>query len=164
MRRLIEIVLLVLFFPIAALDQDRDAEELVRQYVGARSQTMQETASSSDIERALWFCSERFVYEHPSAGARIVGKEKARAGMSGYLGETKNATYRLQILASNSHVVVAQVDQQFLMKQENGIWTPWKRSNITVFEVERGKSLGFLTTDAIAEHQGCRIHSAWTYS
>jgi branched-subunit amino acid aminotransferase/4-amino-4-deoxychorismate lyase len=139
MRRLIEIVLLVLFFPIAALDQDRDAEELVRQYVGARSQTMQETASSSDIERVLWFCSERFVYEHPSAGARIVGKEKARAGMSGYLGETKNATYTLQILASNSHVVVAQVDQLFLMKQENGIWTPGKRSNITVFEVERGK-------------------------
>jgi hypothetical protein len=139
MRRLIEIVLLVLFFPIAALDQDRDAEELVRQYVGARSQTMQETASSSDIERVLWFCSERFVYEHPSAGARIVGKEKSRAGMSGYLGETKNPTYTLQILASNSHVVVAQVDQQFLMKQENGIWTPGKRSNITVFEVERGK-------------------------
>jgi hypothetical protein len=25
------------------------------------------------------------------------------------------------------------------MKQENGIWTPGKRSNITVFEVERGK-------------------------
>jgi hypothetical protein len=139
MRRLIEIVLLVLFFPIAALDQDRDAEELVRQYVGARSQTMQETASSSDIERVLWFCSERFVYEHPSAGARIVGKEKSRAGMSRYLGETKNPTYTLQILASNSHVVVAQVDQQFLMKQENGIWTPGKRSNITVFEVERGK-------------------------
>jgi len=139
MRRLIEIVLLVLFFPIAALDQDRDAEELVRQYVGARSHTMQETASSSDIERFLWFYSERFVYEHPSAGARIVGKEKSRAGMSGYLGETKNATYTLQILASNSHVVVAQVDQQFLMKQENGIWTPGKRSNITVFEVERGK-------------------------
>jgi hypothetical protein len=139
MRRLIEIVLLVLFFPIAALDQDRDAEELVRQYVGARSHTMQETASSSDIERFLWFYSERFVYEHPSAGARIVGKEKSRAGMSGYLGETKNPTYTLQILASNSHVVVAQVDQQFLMKQENGIWTPGKRSNITVFEVERGK-------------------------
>jgi hypothetical protein len=82
------------------------------------------------------------------------GKEKARAGMSGYLGETKDATYTLQILASNSHVVVAQVDQQFLMKQENGIWTPWKRSNITVFEVERGKSLGFLTTDAIVEITG----------
>jgi hypothetical protein len=140
MRRLIEVVLLVaLSFAIVALGQDREAEELVRQYVGARSQTMREPASSSDIERVLSFCDERFVYEHPSAGARIVGKEKARAGMSGYLGETKNATYTLQILASNSHVVVAQVDQLFLMKQENGIWTPGKRSNITVFEVERGK-------------------------
>lgn len=140
MRRLIESVLLVaLFFPIGALGQDSEAEELVRQYVGARSQTMQEKASSSDIEQVLSFCSERFVYEHPSAGARIEGKEKARLGMSGYLGETKNATYTLQILASNSHVVVAQVDQRFLMKQENGSWTPGKRSNITVFEVGRGK-------------------------
>jgi hypothetical protein len=67
------------------------------------------------------------------------GKEKARAGMSGYLGETKDATYTLQILASNSHVVVAQIEQRFLMEQENGSWTPGKRSNITVFEVERGK-------------------------
>jgi hypothetical protein len=79
MRRLIEIVLLVLFFPIAALDQDRDAEELVRQYVGARSQTMQERASSNDIERVLSFCSERFVYEHPSAGARIGGGKRRLA-------------------------------------------------------------------------------------
>jgi hypothetical protein len=140
MQRRIEIVLLVaLSFPIAAQGQDRAAEELVRQYVRARSQTMQERASSSDIERVLSFCDERFVYEHPSAGARIEGKEKARVGMSGYLGETKDPNYMLQILASNSHVVVAQVDQRFLMKQENGSWMPGKRSNITVFEVERGK-------------------------
>jgi hypothetical protein len=140
MQRRIEIVLLVaLSFPIAAQGQDRAAEELVRQYVRARSQTMQERASSSDIERVLSFYDERFVYEHPSAGARIEGKEKARVGMSGYLGETKDPNYMLQILASNSHVVVAQVDQRFLMKQENGSWMPGKRSNITVFEVERGK-------------------------
>ena len=140
MRRLIEIgLLLMLAVPIAAQGRDQAAEQLVRQYVQARSQTMQGRASSDDIERALSFCTEDFVYEHPSAVARIQGKDKARAGMSGYLGETKNATYTLRILASNPHVVVARVDQRFLVKQENGNWVPAKRSNITVFEIKGGK-------------------------
>jgi limonene-1,2-epoxide hydrolase len=140
MRRVIEVVLLlVAIFPAASQGQDKAAEELVRQYLEARSQTMQESASSTDIERALSFCAEGFVYEHPSVGARIHGKDKARSGMSGYLGQTKNATHTLQILASNPHVVVARVDQQFLVKQENGNWVPGKRSNITVFEINGGK-------------------------
>lgn len=124
---------------LAAHGQDRGAEELVRQYLQARSQTMQEGAGSSDIERALAFCAEGFVYEHPSAGARIQGKENVRAGMSGYLGETKNATYTVRILASNPFVVVARVDQRFLVKQEGGSWVSGKRSNITVFEIDGGK-------------------------
>lgn len=59
--------------------------------------------------------------------------------MSQYLGETKQATYRLRILASNSHVVVARVDQRFRVKQEKGGWAPGKRANITVFEIDGGK-------------------------
>jgi hypothetical protein len=140
MRRLTGILLLLMLtLPIAAQGSDEAAEELVRQYVQARSQTMQEHASSEDIERALFFCTEGFVYEHPAAGARMEGKEKARAGMSGYLGETKDATYTLRMFASNPHVVVARVDQRFLVKQENGSWAAGKRSNITVFEIEGGK-------------------------
>jgi hypothetical protein len=139
MRRLLGIVLLVLLLPFTAHSQNRPAEELVRQYLRARSQTMQESASMRDIEVALSFCTERFLYEHPAAGARIEGKEKARLGMSGYLGETKQATYTLRILASNSRVVVARVDQKFWAKQENGGWAPGKRTNITVFEIESGK-------------------------
>jgi len=125
--------------PIAAQGNDRAAEEVVRQYVKARSQTMQEHSSSRDIEQALAFCAESFVYEHPSAGARIEGKETVRSGMSGYLGETKNATYALRILASNPDVVIAQIDQRFLAKQQDGSWKPGNRSNITVFEIEGGK-------------------------
>lgn len=59
--------------------------------------------------------------------------------MSQYLGETKQATYRLGILASNSHVVVARVVQRFRVKQEKGGWAPGKRANITVFEIDGGK-------------------------
>ena len=140
MRRLIVIAfLLTLTLAITAQGKNKTAEDLVRQYVQARSQTMQERASPNDIERALSFCTEGFVYEHPSAGARIEGKEKARAGMSGFLGQTKDAAYKLRIFASNSHVVMARVDQRFLVKQENGSWLPGKRSNITVFEIESGK-------------------------
>jgi hypothetical protein len=99
---------------------------------------MQEKATVLDIEKALSFCADGFVYEHPSAGARIEGKDKVRSGMRGYLGETKDATYTLRILASNPHVVVARVDQRFLAKQENGDWEAGKRSNITVFEIDHG--------------------------
>ncbi|HXS77047.1 MAG TPA: nuclear transport factor 2 family protein [Terracidiphilus sp.] len=139
MRRLIEVVLLMACFPIAGHAQDSAAEKLVRQYLQARSQTMQEKASMREIEKALSFCADAFVYEHPSAVARIEGKEKVRSGMSGYLGETKNAAYTVRILASNPHVVMARVDQRFLAKQENGSWAAGKRSNITVFEIESGK-------------------------
>src|SRR4051812_18003826 len=140
MRRLIQIVwLLTMTFPIAAQSKDTAAEDLVRHYVQARSQTMQEHASSKDIQGALSFCTESFVYEHPAAGARVDGKEKARAGMIGFLGETKDAAYTLKIFTSNPHVVVAQVDQKFLVKQENGSWVAGKRSNITVFEIDNGK-------------------------
>ena len=140
MRRLIEIVwLLSVMLPAAARGQDKASEELVRQYVQARSQTMQQSASSRDIERALSFCAEDFVYEHPSVGAKIEGKENVRSGMSGYLGETKDATYTLRILASNPDVVVARVDQRFLAKQEDGSWAAGERSNITAFEIREGK-------------------------
>jgi len=132
-------LLVSMILPATAQDRDRTAEELVRQYVQARSQTMQQNASSMDIERALSFCAEDFVYEHPAVGARIAGKDKVRAGMSGYLGETKDATYTLQILASNPDVVVAREDQRFLAKQENGSWAAGRRSNITVFEIKGGK-------------------------
>ncbi len=140
MRRLIDVVLLLAVTSSAAAQgRDRAAEDLIRQYVEARSQALQENASSRDVESALSFCAEDFVYEHPAVGARIEGKEKVRSGMSGYLGETKNATYTLRILASNADVVVARVDQRFLAKQENGSWLPGKRSNITVFEIEDRK-------------------------
>jgi limonene-1,2-epoxide hydrolase len=140
MRRLIQIVLLLsMTLPIAAQTRDASTEDLVRRYVQARSQTMQEHAGSADIERALSFCKDSFVYEHPAAGAKIEGKEKARAGMSGYLGETKDASYTLQVFTSNRRVVVARVDQKFLVKQENGSWVAGKRSNITVFEIDDGK-------------------------
>jgi ketosteroid isomerase-like protein len=139
MPRLIEIVVLLSVLTSVAARGQGKAEELVRQYVQARSQTMQQNATSNDIERALSFCAEDFVYEHPSVGAKIEGKEKVRSGMSGYLGETKDATYTLRILASNPDVVVARVDQRFLAKQENGSWTAGKRSDITVFEIREGK-------------------------
>jgi hypothetical protein len=139
MRPSIIITILFALFATSALCREKSSEDLVRQYVRARSQTMQGDASLRDVERALSFCTEAFVYEHPSAGARIEGKQKVRSGMTGYLGQTRDATYTLQILASNPHVVVAQVQQQFLVKQENGSWVPGKRSNITVFEIDRGK-------------------------
>lgn len=100
---------------------------------------MQLNATSSDVEKVLNFCTDDFVYEHPAAKAKIQGKDKVRAGMSGYFGLTKDVTYQSQILASNQNVVVAKVEIQFSAKKEDGTWKPGSRTNITVFEIENGK-------------------------
>ena len=97
------------------------------------------SADSKTIERALAYCDDDLVYEHPAAKARIDGKDKVRAGMTGYLGLTKDPHYEIRILADRPDVVVAEVDQRFLVKQDDGSWKQGQRSNLTVFEISNGK-------------------------
>jgi len=133
------LLILPVLFPRTTICEDRPAEDLVRHFVQARTQTMQENATPADIEKALADCAESLVYEHPAANAKVEGKEKVRAAMAGYLGDTKDARFSMHILASRPNVVVAEVDQAFLAKQVDGNWKPGKRSNITVFEIKDGK-------------------------
>ena len=100
---------------------------------------MQLDATPKDIERVLAFYADDFVYEHPSAKARITGKDQVRAGMTSYLGLTKCTTYHLQLIGSNHNVVIAKVAMRFLAKQDDGTWKPGGRTNLTVFETENGK-------------------------
>lgn len=100
---------------------------------------MAASADSKTIEKALAYCSDDLVYEHPAVKAKIEGKERIRAGMGGYLGQTKNPRYEIRILANRPDVVVAQVDQWFLVKQDDGSWKPRRRSNLTIFEITSGK-------------------------
>jgi ketosteroid isomerase-like protein len=115
------------------------AVNLVREYLQASNGAMQLDATERDIEKVLTFCADDFVYEHPAVKAKIEGKDKVRAGMAGYLGFTKNATYRVRILASNKHVVITKVERKFLTKQDDGGWKSGSRTNITIFEIENGK-------------------------
>src|SRR5438132_13495560 len=89
---------------------------LVRKYLQARVQTMQANATVSDIDKALAFCTDDVVYEHPAVKAKAEGKEKLRQGMAGYLGETKEATFKLGRVIANKNVVVAAVEMTFLAK------------------------------------------------
>ncbi|HJW99152.1 MAG TPA: nuclear transport factor 2 family protein [Terriglobales bacterium] len=112
---------------------------LVRKYLQARVQTMQVDASESDIDKALTYCTDDVVYEHPAFKAKTEGKENLRRGMAGYLGETKNASFRMGRTLGNKDVVVAEVEMKFLAKQEDGSWKAGGRKNISVFEIENGK-------------------------
>jgi len=115
------------------------ARDIVRKFLVAQNAGMQLNATPQEIEKTLGYCSDDVVYEHPAAKARIDGKDKMRAGMTSYLGLTKNARYRARILSSNRDVVIATVSRTFLAKQDDGSWKAGERSNITVFEIEEGK-------------------------
>jgi ketosteroid isomerase-like protein len=137
MQRWLCLFLLLTDLQLNALQTD--ALTLVRAYVEARNQTMGAAADSKTIERALAYCGDDLVYEHPAVKARIEGKQEIRAGMMGYLGQTKNPSYQIRIIANRADVVVAQVHQRFLVKQDDGSWRPGIRSNLTVFEIANGK-------------------------
>jgi ketosteroid isomerase-like protein len=122
-----------------ALGQDVSARDVVRKYLVAQNASMQLDATPQDIEKTLDLCSENIVYEHPAANARIEGKKQMRAGKASYLGLTKDTKYSVKILSSNRDVVIATVSMTFRSKQDDGSWKPGERSNITVFEVEKGK-------------------------
>jgi len=100
---------------------------------------MAASADTRSIEAALAFCSEDLIYEHPAAKAKIEGKENVRRGMKGYLGLTRDPQFEIRILADRPDVVVAQVEQRFLVKQDDGTWKPGQRSNLTIFEISNGK-------------------------
>jgi hypothetical protein len=137
--RTLRTLLVILSFQSLALCQDLSARDVVRKYLVAQNDSMQLNATPQDIERTLDYCSDDIVYEHPAAKAKIEGKDKMRAGKASYLGLTKDAKYRVKILSSNRNVVIATVSRTFLSKEEDGSWKPGKRSNITVFEIEKGK-------------------------
>ena len=138
-RRWLQLVFVLMLIRVPCLCQEMTAEELVRQYLLARNETMQANASKETIDKALAYCDDDVVYENPAAKARIEGKSTMRIGMSAYLGETRDARYEVQVLASNSDVVIARVERSFLAKQDDGSWKPGKRSNIAVFEIDHGK-------------------------
>ena len=112
---------------------------LVRNYLEARVQAMQASATEADVDKALAFCADDVVYEHPAVKAKIEGKENLKRGMTGYLGETKDASFKTGRMLANKNVVVAEVEMKFLAKQEDGSWKSGGRKNITVFELENGK-------------------------
>jgi ketosteroid isomerase-like protein len=138
MKRL-SILLLLFVFQTAASCEERPEVKLVQAYLEARVATMQLDSSVKDVDKVLAFCADDFVYEHPAAKARIAGKDNVRAGMTGYLGLTRNTTYSFQLLSSNRDVVIGKVDMKFTAKEDDGTWKPGARSNITVFEIENGK-------------------------
>jgi hypothetical protein len=137
--RTLSTLIVILSLQCPALCQTDANVDLVRRYLVARNAIMQLDATPQNIEKALEFCSDDIVYEHPAAKAKIEGKQKMRAGMASYLGLTKDAKYGAKIDAGNRDVVIATVSRTFLSRQDDGSWKPGDRTNITIFEIEKEK-------------------------
>jgi hypothetical protein len=66
------------------------AAEVVARYRAVRAATMEERADASSVEAVLQLLTDSAVYEHPQAGARIVGRARIGEGMRQFLGATRN--------------------------------------------------------------------------
>jgi hypothetical protein len=83
MLRLICLATMLLATPAGAANL-RDVSD---SYLAALCPTLARGASSSDVDRALTYCTDDVVYEHPLLGVRIEGKANVRAGMLAHLAD-----------------------------------------------------------------------------
>jgi hypothetical protein len=112
-------------------------ESLVRSYLAAKETAMQERAGEAEIQKVISFLTDSVVYDHPRAGAHIVGKSSIAEGMRGFLGATRQASIVVLHLVASPAVVVVE-DQVTFEAHEASRWVPTTRTQVTVFEVVNG--------------------------
>ena len=92
-------------------------------------------ATAADVERLLDLLTDSVVYEHPRAGARLLGKSTLRQGMLGYLGSVRNAADSV-VERTTAPGVVVLVAQTHGEAENKGKWVPFTRRTLRVFELD----------------------------
>jgi ketosteroid isomerase-like protein len=95
-------------------------------------------ATAADVDRVLALLTDSVVYEHPRAGARLVGKSVLRQGMLGYLGTVRNGVDSV-VQRTVAPGVVVLVTQSRGETEAKGKWTPFARRALRVFEFDEGR-------------------------
>ena len=81
------------FFSSHEVNDEKSNLDIVKAYLQARQKSMQENATSEDIDRVIVFYSDSLYYEHVlSAEKKFVfhGKDGLRNGYISHLGDTRN--------------------------------------------------------------------------
>jgi hypothetical protein len=92
-------------------------------------------ASDPQPRLATALYSERVVYEHPRAGARIEGKDKIRQGMLQFLGAMRNPDVKVETALVGRGVAVLAM-QLTAEARRDAVWEPLVRRQIMVLELE----------------------------
>lgn len=116
--------------------EDVDLTRIADQVVRTREATMQEKASTQDVERFLSYCTDDVVYEDPVVNARNEGKSSIRKGMWNFLGASKNATVTVKNRLTAGNVVVLEMNVSFTDTDTGKIVT---RDQITLLEFQDTK-------------------------
>jgi ketosteroid isomerase-like protein len=112
-----------------------DSLALAQLWVERLAATMQEHATTADVDRLLDIYADDAVYEHPHAGARIAGKALMRKGMSSHLGETRNPKSQIPQTITGMDFAIAEMNVKLEMLDDSK-WVPLERRQVVVFEIK----------------------------
>ena len=99
------------FFSSHEVSDEKSNLDIVKAYLQARQKSMQENATSEDIDRVIVFYSDSLYYEHVlSAEKKFVfhGKDGLRNGYISHLGETRNVKIALVNYIQKQNIFVAE--------------------------------------------------------
>lgn len=109
---------------------------VVAKYRAARLATMEDTASSGSVDVVLRMLTDSAVYEHPQAGARIVGREDIGAGIRAFLGATRRPRIEVRSEIVTGAAVAAEEQVSFEVKDAGGAWVTRSRNQLSVYQVQ----------------------------
>ncbi len=122
---------------LANAQEPTPGTDVVDQYRRARTRTMETGATEADVILAAALLADSVLYEHPAAGARLVGRATLAEGMRDFLGSTRDASIRVVRQITAPGVVVAEEQVSFEARHDSG-WSRTARTQVTVYEVRDG--------------------------
>ncbi len=110
-----------------------DSRALAGTWVERLTTTMEEHASKSDVDHLLELYAEDAVYEHPHAGARVVGRAAMRQGMSSHLGETREPRIQIARVITGEDFAVVEFTLKADVRQGD-TWSRLERRQVVLLE------------------------------
>ena len=98
-------------------------------YLKAQERVMQRGASLADIENLMSFYSSNYIYRDARVGITIRGIERVRTGSASHLGESRNATVRIEHAVADGSTVALKVLTSFTVTETG---ERVRRSNLVV--------------------------------
>jgi ketosteroid isomerase-like protein len=115
-----------------------DSQAIAQLWVQRLAATMEEHASSTDIDRLLEMYADDAVYEHPQTGARVEGKSELRKGISSHLGETRAPKIEITQSLTGDGFAVVELILKMDVRQDSQ-WVAIERRQVVVLELKNSR-------------------------